>query len=387
VSQPRHFLGPGDSPVRTRRQLLLGFASASLLGAADISPQLSDYTREFQVEAQDANPRVRCLDLRHLTQVETATRDFFLFHQTKTMTNVEAANWRLHITGCVERPMSLTLSDLRRRPAVELPVTIECSGNSGHPRLMNGLVSHATWQGPALAPLLRECGIRPEAREIVFFGMDGETERKWAAREQEMYAPHGRSIFVQDALNGSAVLAMRMNGAGLPADHGYPLRLVLPGWYGMTQVKWLNRIVVLDRRYEGRHMARNYHSIHGSESVRLETSISRMRLKSVVTRVTRGDSDLLIHGAAWTGGKPVSKVEVRVDHGPWLEATLSSAVGAWAWRLWTLPWLKATAGKHTIVSRAVDDAGEVQPEPHEWRRRFASSREDNSQWTRTVVLA
>jgi DMSO/TMAO reductase YedYZ molybdopterin-dependent catalytic subunit len=252
---------------------------------------------------------------------------------------------------------------------------------------MNGLVSHAAWRGPALAPVLRDCGLLPQAREIVFIGMDGEPERKWAARDQNIYSPHGRSIFVQDALDGNAVLAMQMNGAPLPADHGFPVRLIVPGWYGMTQVKWLTRIVVLDRRYEGRHMARNYHSIRGSGPLQLETSITRMRLKSVITRVRAVDGIMEIHGAAWSGGASVSKVEIRVDEGPWREAHLSSAAGRWMWQLWTIRRSDVVRGTHRIVSRATDSAGRVQPAPEEWRREFASSREDNSQWTRIVVVA
>jgi DMSO/TMAO reductase YedYZ molybdopterin-dependent catalytic subunit len=357
------------------------------LARSEETARFTDYTSEFHVEAQDANPRVRCFDLRRLTQQQTGTSDFFVFHQTKTVSPVDPATWRLHVSGCVERPLTLTLADLLRRPNVDVPATIECSGNSGHPRLMNGLVSHATWRGPTLASLLRECGLLPQAREVVFFGMDGETERKWAARDQEIYSPHGRSIFVQDALDGNAVLAMQMNGAPLPPDHGFPVRLIVPGWYGMTQVKWLNRIVVLDRRYEGRHMARNYHSIGGSGPLQLETSITRMRLKSVVTRVTADGGIVGIHGAAWTDGTRLSKVEVRVDEGPWREVELSSAGGRWSWQLWTLKWPTAVRGTHRVVSRATDSAGRVQPTAEEWRKQFASSREDNSQWTRTVVLA
>ena len=118
---------------------------------------------------------------------------------------------------------------------------------------MGGLLSNGVWTGVPLASLLKECGIKPEAREVVFLGADMETEKKWQAGNREFVAPHGRSIYVQDALNPEAMLAFHLNGQPLPAKNGFPLRLILPGWYGMTQIKWLSRIEVLDRRYEGQH--------------------------------------------------------------------------------------------------------------------------------------
>src|SRR5205807_10470055 len=127
-----------------------------------------------------------------------------------------------------------------------------------------------------------------DAREVVFFGMDSEREAKWQAGDAEYTSPHGRSIPVQDT--HAALLAFGMNAEPLPAEHGFPLRLILPGWYGRTQIKWLTRIEVIDRRYEGPQMARNYHTLHavaGPPPMLLETSISRTRLKSVVARVTR----------------------------------------------------------------------------------------------------
>ncbi|HYO82391.1 MAG TPA: molybdopterin-dependent oxidoreductase [Bryobacteraceae bacterium] len=370
-----------------RREFLAGLAGARLLRPEELPASFSDYTPEFQIEAQDANPRVRCYDLRRLTGVQPETGEFFIFHQARTVAPVDLALWRLGISGCVARPMTLTMSDLLRRRAVDTATVFECSGNSGHAQLMNGLVGQATWSGPALAPVLRECGVLPEAREVVFFGMDGGTERKWAAREQDMFAPHGRSIFIQDAMKGSVMLATRMNGAPLPPDHGFPLRAIVPGWYGMTNVKWLNRILVLDRRYEGRHMARNYHSIRSSDSLTVESSISRMRLKSVVTRVVRQGPTMVVHGAAWTGGPAVTKVEVRVNDLEWEEATVHSGPNASSWKLWNVELPNIGRGTHRVVSRATDRAGAVQPDPAEWRKTFASSREDHSQWTRTVVLA
>ena len=372
-----------------KRRHFLVASAAALVRPASAAAEFTDYTPEFDIEAQASNPRVRCFDLRRLTHRRTGANDFFLFHQTKTPEPIDLKAWRLHISGCVRNPQTLTFADLVRRPSIEAEVTIECSGNSGHPRLMNGLVSNASWRGPALGPLLRECGLLPEAREVVFFGMDGEAEKKWAARGQEIHAPHGRSLFVQDALDGDALLALAINGGALTPELGFPARLIVPGWYGMTQVKWLSRIVVLDRRYEGRHMARNYHSIHAPAGVplHLETSITRMRLKSVVTRLVNSDSGWSVEGAAWSGESPVKQVQVRVNSGDWHDAELQQPSGKYAWVLWHAPWQGPATGMHTVVARAIDNRGQVQPDNELLRRQFASSREDNSQWIRRISFS
>jgi DMSO/TMAO reductase YedYZ molybdopterin-dependent catalytic subunit len=245
-------------------------------------------------------------------------------------------------------------------------------------------VGNGVWSGPSLAPLLRECGVLAEAREVVFFGADIEQERKWPVGDREFSAPHGRSIFVQDALADGPMLALQFNGKPLPPDHGYPVRLVLPGWYGMTQVKWLNRILVLDRRYEGRHMARNYHSIQtAANGLVLETSISRNRLKSVVARVEGTAGKCRFSGAAWGGQYPIDQVQIRLDQQRWQNAAMSRTSHPHAWTLWEFDWHDAASGTHDIVSRAIDARGVIQPV----RSEFISSREDNAQWPRRFVVA
>src|SRR4029450_12470821 len=226
----------------------------------------SDYTPEFKIDAQAANPTVRCLDLRRLTSWMTPNDEHYTFHQTQTM-KLDASGFKLRVGGFVERPKEFTLNQLKARPDKrEEPVTLECSGNSTRPQRMGGLLSNGVWSGVGLASILKECGLKPEAREVVFLGADMETEKKWQAGNREYQQPHGRSMYVQDALNPEAFLAFSLNGQPLPQTQGFPLRLILPGWCGMTQVKWLSRIEVLDRRYEGQHMARNYLSLRAVET-------------------------------------------------------------------------------------------------------------------------
>jgi DMSO/TMAO reductase YedYZ molybdopterin-dependent catalytic subunit len=364
----------------TRREILSGLGIPLVASAAD-SIQFADYESGFRTDVQETRPHVKVFDLRRLTDWQTPAEDFFTFHQTKSVLGIDLNEWRLAVAGCVARPRSFTYAELAGFPPKHVAAAIECAGNTGHARIMNGLVSNGVWTGPLLGPLLRECGVLPEAREVVFFGADVEREKKWPAGDREYAAPHGRSIFVQDAVRDGPILAMQLNGKPLPADHGYPIRLLLPGWYGMTQVKWLNRIVVLDRRYEGRHMARNYHSIRReSGDLVLETSISRNRLKSVTARV-EGKGRIL--GAAWGGSEPIERVEVRIDDGPWRPAEFTRRSDPQAWSLWKYDWAGATPGTHTIVSRAVDSRGNMQPE----QSQFVSAREENAQWMRRVTVS
>jgi len=259
---------------------------------------------------------------------------------------------------------------------------------------MNGLVSNAVWSGVSLAALLQECGLEPEAREVVFLAMDSEQEKKWQAANDAYLSPHGRSLYVQDAMLPDNLLAFGMNGEPLDDEHGFPLRLIVPGWYGMAQVKWLNRIEVIDRRYEGRHMARNYQSLRALKSpegtVWLDTSISRNNLKSVIARVTRRRAgsrfDHQIAGAAWGGPSRIERVEVRVDNGPWRPAQIDRAGTAAAWSLWSLDWKDAAPGRHILISRAVNARGDIQPTRAELRERLISNREDHSQWPRPLVI-
>lgn len=349
-------------------------------------------TGAFKRDLRDANPEVRPYDLRLLRSAITPREDFFVFHQT-TVPTIDAADWKLEVAGLVRRPISVTLQELRdmeTQHPYEETVTIECSGNSPAKEAMNGLVSTARWSGVRLATILERCGVLPEAREAVFFGADTETD---PASGYTFH--HGRSLFVQDAMAADVMIALRMNGEPLPPAHGFPARLVLPGWYGMTQIKWLTRIEWIDQRYEGTAMSRNYHSLHAidrnaQDPLLVETSISRNKLKSLIARVTRHQHQrnrYRIYGVAWGGRRPLAKVEVRTDDNAWTEARILERGGPHAWSLWSLDWGSPAAGRHTLVSRAVDDAGNLQPTLDEVWTRLKSARENNAQWPREIVIS
>jgi DMSO/TMAO reductase YedYZ molybdopterin-dependent catalytic subunit len=369
------------------------FSALTLAADEEVVP-FSDYAPEFRMDAQSENPRVKAFDMRRLTSLTTPAEEFFAFHQTKTV-EANAATWRLRIGGLVKRPVELSLDDLRGRAGRrELAATIECSGNSGDPKVMNGLVSNAVWSGVGLADVLKECAVQPEAREAVFLGMDVEEDKKWEAGNASYLSPHGWSLYLQDAMAPDNLLAFVMNGAPLPAEHGFPLRLVMPGWYGMSQIKWLTRIELIDRPYEGRHMARNYQSLRAVKSPEgtlwLDSSISRNNLKSVIARVTRRLVDkrfeYKIAGAAWGGPARIASVEVQIDSGAWVRASIDQRAGDAAWVLWSAPWREPAAGEHVLVSRAINARGDIQPTRDEMREKLISNREDNSQWPRRIII-
>ena len=355
----------------------------------------TDYPQEYTADAQPENPRVKSFDLRKLTTLATPTDEFFAFHQTKTI-EADPATWRLRIGGLVRRPVELTLAELlKRADRRDLPATIECSGNFGDPRIMNGLVSNAVWSGVSLAALLNDCSVLPEGREVVFLGMDAEEDRKFEAGNQNYLSPHGWGVYLQDALAPDNLLAFSMNGRPLTPEHGFPLRLIMPHWYGMSQIKWLTRIEVIDWHYEGRHMARNYQSLRALKAAEgtlwLDSSISRNRLKSVIARVTKrqaaGRTEYRIAGAAWGGPARIDRVEVQIDGGAWLPATVQQRGGDASWLLWSAAWRDPTPGEHVLISRATNARGEVQPTAEELREKLISNRENNAQWPRRVVIA
>jgi len=300
---------------------------------------------------------------------------------------VDLQNWRLDVAGLVKQPLSLTLDQIKARPRQEVTFTVECSGNHGLP-FTGGLVGNATWAGTPLAPLLQEAGLQDTGREVVFYGHD---IGKQTVREMELTTPFARSLSIADAMNPNVLLCYEMNGASLPAEHGAPIRLLNPGWYGVANVKWLERIEVIDTRFAGHFMARDYVTIREEQRegqpVWVETVVGRALLKSAPARVTRKDGAYRIMGAAW--GRPVTGVEVQVDGGAWMPATITEGAGAdFAWKLWSLSWPDASPGEHAVTSRATDSAGNVQPaltDPSIANKR--TYWESNGQITRRVNLA
>jgi DMSO/TMAO reductase YedYZ molybdopterin-dependent catalytic subunit len=292
---------------------------------------------------------------------------------------VDPVAWRLEITGAVRKPLRLDLEEVRSRPAVTSRVLLECAGNGrahyeprpvSQPWLLEA-VGTAEWTGTPLAPLLEEAGASPSAVEVVFTGADHGVER---GVEQD----YARGLPLAEAMRPETLLVWGMDGAPLPPQHGAPLRLVVPGWYGMQQVKWLTRIEVLEEPFTGFQNATAYR-------IKVDRDddgepVTRIRPRALLQPPGWPDfmtrerflrpGDVVLTGRAWSGRAPVTRVEVSTDGGTtWAEAELAPADPAhpWAWRSWSYPWT-AAPGRWELLARATDGTGESQPLQQRWNR-------------------
>jgi DMSO/TMAO reductase YedYZ molybdopterin-dependent catalytic subunit len=299
-------------------------------------------------------------DLRELTDWITPDEDFFVVTHYGIPELDDAAH-RLELSGLVDRPLSLTMDDLRRLPAVERTTVFECGGNSR--AMFHGMVGNARWTGIDLVRLIEEAGPTVDAREVHFWGADSGEEEIRGNTYRQFF---GRSMSLAEVEEARPILAYAMNGEPLPIVHGFPLRLVVPGWYGVAHVKWLQRIDLATERLMTRFMARDYVTLmaheRNGETEWVETSVARQRPKSVIARVTRNGDDFRICGAAWTDGTSLGSVEVRIDDGDWVAAELERPDDPVAWTFFTFTTRGLAPGDHSLVSRATDARGRTQPD-------------------------
>ncbi len=330
----------------------------------------------------------RIIDVRTIDGPITPADQFFTT-QHYGHPEVDPAAFRLKVSGLVNRALSLSLDDLRRMGGKELVAGFECSGNR---RPLQGLCSNGRWTGVPLRAVLDRAGLAPAAREIVFFGADrGEEEVEFRTQKYKVEQQYGRSLARDVALSPEPFLAYALNGSPLTRHQGSPLRLIVPGWYGAPNVKWLSEIHAQEDQYLGKFQARWYRTLRGQmvdgEMKWKETAITRMQLKSFIARVTSDGSRHKVMGVVLHDGTPIKSVEVRVDDGPWQSAALDPATrDKYSWKLFTWTWNGATPGEHTIVSRVTDVEGTVQPtaEELETKKTFL---EDNSQFPRKVMVS
>jgi DMSO/TMAO reductase YedYZ molybdopterin-dependent catalytic subunit len=337
-------------------------------------------------------PDRRIIDIRTIRDVFTPADQFFTT-QHYGHPEVDVATYRLRVSGLVDRPLALSMDDLRAMPSRDLVFGFECSGNRGP---VNGLSSNGRWRGVPVRAVLERAGVQPEAREIVFFGADhGEEEVEFRGNTFNVDQQYGRSLQRDQALSDEPLLAYDLNDEPLTTHQGRPLRLLVPGWYGAPNVKWVSEIHVQEDQYLGKYQARWYRTLRGEmvngEMKWKETAITKMRLKSFVARVTRVTPDGSRHnvfGVVLHDGTPIRSVEVRVDDGPWRPATLDPATTSerYGWKFFNYTWENATPGEHTVTSRATDVNGYVQPtaEELEVKQTFL---EHNAQHPRTLVIA
>ncbi len=286
-------------------------------------------------------------------------------------------SWRLRVGGAVECPLTLTYDDLRALPAKTLTVTLECAGNGRaglHPPAEGepwkyAAVSTAAWTGVPLRTVLDLAGAHPQVVEVRFRGADS----GYVAAAQA-HISFERSLPIAEATNDDVLLAYQMNGEPLPPRHGFPLRLVVPGWYGMAAVKWLTEITASLEPFTGFYQADRYimaHPERGDASARPLTTMGvRSLIVSPANQATLpANEPQIIRGLAWSGAAPVERVEVSTDGGvAWEAAELLDAATPYAWRRWRLSWQPKRRGSISIRSRAFDAAGNTQPDEAEWNR-------------------
>jgi DMSO/TMAO reductase YedYZ molybdopterin-dependent catalytic subunit len=268
----------------------------------------------------------------------TDNRVFYRVDIDPILPKLNEDSWTLKIHGEVKSPLTLTNSDLSRLPTVDQYATLECISNTIYPA--GGLISNAKWTGVQLSTLLNQAGISPYAKYVIFRCGDG----------------YSVGIPIELALLPNAILAYKMNDAILPDDHGFPLRAIVPGIYGMMNAKWITEIEVTDRVYLGYWQERGW-----SNDARIKTT-SILDFDSVNGTTRASVNEITpIGGVAFAGDRGISKVEVSFDGGKtWNEATLKQPTSPYSWVLWAYEWTPTKPGTVTIVTRAYDGKGQLQ---------------------------
>lgn len=381
----------------SRRDLLKGGLAVAGLGVLALPefvlPALAqgetlvpftDLPETFPAPAVDR----RQLDIRKIDGPLTP-KDQFFTTQHYGHPEIDLTAFRLKVTGLVDKPLSLSLDALRGMRRVELLAGFECSGNR---RPLQGLSSNARWTGVPLRTVLDQAGVKASAKELVFFGADhGKEEVEFRTQKYEVDQHFGRSLPREKALSPEPMLAYALNGEPLTKHQGSPLRLLVPGWYGVANVKWLSHIHLQEDQYLGKYQARWYRTLRGEmidgEVQWKESAVTHMQLKSFIARVSKDGNRHKVLGVILNDGTPIKSVEVKVDDGPWQPATIDPATNSkYSWKLFTYAWTGATPGEHTLVSRVTDVTGAVQPtaEALENKKTFL---EDNSQHPRKIMVA
>jgi DMSO/TMAO reductase YedYZ molybdopterin-dependent catalytic subunit len=384
----------------TRRDVMkTGLAAAALGYAADfdwILPAMAQgevmvpFTDSHEKFNPNPAPDRRLFDTRELKGPFTP-KDQFFTTQHYGHPEIDPAAFRLKVSGLVNTTLNLSIDDLRKMGNTELIAGFECSGNR---RPVQGLIGNGRWTGVPLKTVLDKAGLKTDAQEIVFFGADrGKEAVAFRGTNYDVEQQYGRSLPRARALASEPApfLAYALNGEPLTKHQGAPLRLIVPGWYGAPNVKWLSEIVVQQDPYMGKFQTHWYRTLKGEmingEMKWVETGITHLNLKSFVARVTKNGADHKLTMIVLNDGTPIKSVEVKVDDGQWMPATADPATTAkYGWKLYHYTWKNAPAGEHTLVSRVTDATGKVQPTAEDLANK-KTFLEDNSQHPRKVMIA
>lgn len=287
---------------------------------------------------------------------------------------LDEATWRLRVSGAVETPLDLDLPALRRMPQTVLPAVLECAGNGRvyyePPReglqWQGGAVGNAAWEGVLLRDVLSRAGLKSGPVEVLLVGADRgviDAGKKTASPGPIAFA---RSLPLDKALADGTLLAHRMNGEPLTPEHGFPLRAVVGGWFGMAWVKWITEVRVIERPFLGYWQVRDYFRWERSLGEPVLVPLSEMEVKAQIAQPVNGatiaaGAPYRIFGAAWSGEAPLREVQIHTG-GDWLAATLLGAETNYGWRLWEHYWTPPQPGRYALRCRAIDQAGNSQPE-------------------------
>jgi DMSO/TMAO reductase YedYZ molybdopterin-dependent catalytic subunit len=307
---------------------------------------------------------------------------FYIRNHWKEPPRLDPATYRLEVGGQVLRPISLSLSEIMALPKRRMQVTLECCGNSPVPEYWakqmrqvmekvtgHGIMSNAEWGGVSLSMVLERAGLQPSAQQVVFTGADHGPDEIVGDPPEVTYE---RALPVEKAMHPDTMLAYEMNGETLPLMHGYPLRLIVPGWYGMNSIKWLVGITAIDHPFQGFYQTERYMVMNGPGASTYYTYLNEMKVKSIITNPMPGEivplAPYRLAGAAWSGEREIMRVEISTDGGQtWQEARLSPRVN-YSWYRWEFLWTPPRPGQYTLMSRATNDKGESQPMefPNKW---------------------
>ena len=291
------------------------------------------------------------------------------------MPNLDADTFQLTIGGLVERPQHFSLRDLQNMRSKTQVVTLECAGNgralferpTEGEKWGLGAVSTAEWTGVPLIELLDRAGIRPDAKEVLFRGTDGGNVERY---QEPLHFE--RSLGVDDARDADVLVAYAMNGEPLPAEHGYPLRLIVPRWYAVASVKWLSEIELIDRTFTGHFQGDKYRYEWARDGQVVSEPVTLQRVRALITEPTPQTDvragELAIRGVAWSGAAPIARVEVSMNGGSWQEARLVSERNRTSWQWWELITRVEKSDQMILRARATDLAGRTQPDRAEWNR-------------------
>ena len=302
------------------------------------------------------------------------SRHFYLRNHF-AIPSLDGERYRLSVRGLVERPLDMSLRELHNLPSESRVVTLECAGNGrslfdpaapGEPWGL-GAVSTAEWTGVPLVELLDRAGMQPGAAEVIFRGADG-----GRVAGVDALIRFERSLPVDQIHETGALLAYAMNGEPLSAPHGYPLRLIVPGWYAVASVKWLTEIIITDKDFDGYFQTTKYWYEWVRDGREEREPVTLLNVRALIVtpesgmRLTRGET--AIRGVAWSGAARIAKVEVSLNGGPWQEARMIGEGRRGAWQWWELLASLEQVGPLVVRARATDMAGRTQPDHAEWNR-------------------